>query len=104
MVTPVRARLALPENDKLSGSAIPKRNPAHDVQPGVPSLNRSSVQVPEPRAFSNFIARKIDLVPEYSCIDPSLVRRSEYARARVAGTGYALRAKADISSIRPFRL
>ena len=31
MVTPIRARLALPENDQLSKSAILKRNPARDI-------------------------------------------------------------------------
>ena len=50
MVAPIRARLALPENDQLFKSAILERNPACNVQPGVP--NRSSVQIPEPRAFS----------------------------------------------------
>ena len=45
MVTPIRARLALPENDQLSGSTILKRHPAYNTQPGVPIPNRSSVQI-----------------------------------------------------------
>lgn len=66
MITLVRARLALSENDQLSGSL--ERNPPYDIKLGIPSANRSRVQIPEPCAFSKFIAQRIDLVPE--CCTP----------------------------------
>ena len=87
MITLLRTRLALSENDQLSESAILERNPPYDVKHGIPSMNRSRVQTPELRTFSEFIAQSSGLVSE--CRAP--VRGSEYVSARVPRTQICLK-------------